>query len=115
MYPNRSRWHGRRALSDGKYSATVVPSNGRYLFAVVKSYLPSILSTILTLGGFAFCCQAMEETLGMTAVVCDELLARGKKAYLRRLVQEEGRDARDDPIAARELRECSDRLGISLR
>lgn len=59
--------------------------------------------------------QAIEEALGMTKVVCEELVARGKKSFVRRRVEEAGARAMDDPSQARRLRQCADNLGISLR
>lgn len=59
--------------------------------------------------------QAMEEALGMTRVVCRELLVRGKKNFLRRKLEEGGRQAVDDPTRARRLRQCAADLGVSLR
>lgn len=51
----------------------------------------------------------------MTRVVCEELLARGKKSFVRRRVEEAGARAMDDPSQARRLRQCADNLGVSLR
>lgn len=51
----------------------------------------------------------------MTAVVCKELLARGKKSFVRRKVEDAGARAMDDPLCARKLRECAADLGLSLR
>lgn len=51
----------------------------------------------------------------MTGVVCQELLARGKKSFVRRKVDEAGLRVTDDPACARALRECADGLGVSLR
>lgn len=59
--------------------------------------------------------QAMEEALGMTGVVCEELLTRGKKSFVRRRVEDAGVRAMDDPKQARRLRQCAENLGISLR
>lgn len=57
----------------------------------------------------------MEDALGMTAVVCNELVARGKKSFLRRRVEEGGTRALDDASYARQIRECAANLGVSLR
>ena len=59
--------------------------------------------------------KAMEETLGMTRVVCEELLARGKKTFVRGRLEGAGSRALDDPSCARRLRECALNLGVSLR
>lgn len=59
--------------------------------------------------------QAMEEELGMTRVVCEELLSRGKKSFVRQRVEAAGPRAMDDPSSARALRECATSLGVSLR
>lgn len=59
--------------------------------------------------------QVMEESLGMTKVVCEELNTRGKKSFLRRRLEEAGARAMDDPSQARRLRQCAENLGVSLR
>lgn len=51
----------------------------------------------------------------MTRVVCEELLVRGKKAFLRRKLEEKRGRAMDDPGYCKRVRECAVGLGISLR
>ncbi|CAM9682208.1 unnamed protein product [Choristocarpus tenellus] len=59
--------------------------------------------------------HTIEETLGMTPIVCEEVVYRGKKTFLRRMVEDRGDKAWDDPAHARVLRECAMGLSISLR
>ncbi|CAM9275179.1 unnamed protein product [Ectocarpus fasciculatus] len=53
--------------------------------------------------------KAMEEVLGMTGVVCEELMARGTKAFVRRRVEEE----RDPAVARAMLEHARSSLGLA--
>lgn len=78
----------------------------------------TVVNLLAWAGGGRLCWllgQAMEEALGMTRVVCEELLARGKKTFLRRKLEEGGTRALDDPALSRRLRHCAANLGVSLR
>ncbi|CAM9982742.1 unnamed protein product, partial [Ectocarpus sp. 12 AP-2014] len=53
--------------------------------------------------------KAMEEVLGMTGVVCEELMARGTKSFVRRRVEEE----RDPAVAKAMLEHARSSLGLA--
>ncbi|CAM9821657.1 unnamed protein product [Ectocarpus sp. 6 AP-2014] len=53
--------------------------------------------------------KAMEELLGMTGVVCEELMARGTKSFVRRRVEEE----RDPAVARAMLEHARSSLGLA--
>ncbi|CAB1098104.1 unnamed protein product [Ectocarpus sp. CCAP 1310/34] len=53
--------------------------------------------------------KAMEEVLGMTGVVCEELMVRGTKSFVRRRVEEE----RDPAVAKAMLEHARSSLGLA--
>lgn len=51
----------------------------------------------------------------MTPVICEELLTRSKKTFVRQKVEEASARELDDISHVRKIRQCVETLGVNLR